>query len=105
MPDVRDAGEAGGEGGVADDAGIRMDEVDVSFAGNAGEGLGGWSEAEQPGQETWRPEDGARDDAEPWKNEDFDSRISEQVLQWAAFRQEDKGSESGMVEPLSQSEE
>ena len=104
VPDVRDAGEAGGEGGVADDAGVGVDEGDIFFAGEAGEGLGGWNEAEQPGQEPRGAEDRARDDAESWKNEDFDSGISEQVLQRAVFRQEDDGSESGTVEPLGEAE-
>jgi hypothetical protein len=105
VPDVRDAGEAGGEGGVADDAGVGVDEGDVFIAGEAGEGLGGVNEAEQPRQETRGTEDGACDDAESWKNEDFDSGIGEQVLQMAVFRQENDGSESGTVQPLGQAEE
>jgi hypothetical protein len=85
VPNVRDAGETGGHGGVANHAGVCVDEGDVFFAEDRGEGNRRWQESCDPWGEAGGPEDRAGDDAEFWKEESFDFGFDENFREGAVF--------------------
>jgi hypothetical protein len=105
VPDVRDAGETGGHGGVANHAGVCVDEGDVFFVEYRGEGKRGWQESQHPLGDAGGAQDWTSDDAELWKKEGFDFGFGEQFCEGTVFGDKDEGLELRAVQPLRKTQE
>jgi hypothetical protein len=105
VPNVGDAGEAGGHGGAANHAGVCVDEGDVFFAEDQGEGKRGWQESQHPWGYAGRAEDRTGDDAEVWEEKSFDFGLGEQFCEGTVFGDKDEGLELRAIQPLGEAQE
>jgi hypothetical protein len=77
-----------------------VDEGDVFFAEDRGEGKCGWQESQHPWGEAGGAQDRTGDDAEVREEESFDFGLGEQFCEGTVFGEKDKGLELRAVQPL-----